>query len=294
MKLGDVVLARVAAALEAVHAHRVAADRLGLERMADRRALVDHLDPGGFQRRQVRLRVPARGLDDPDPALDDRPDVLGIGRRRECREEGEVHGERPVGHLAAAGNLAGQRLRRLLRQPGDDPPGRRRWRPPRQLGEADKVHPALDDRVLDAKQLGDAGLHGPDAIVRWQPLRGIPWARPPHVSAPFFRALRRAMGRKRRTGRPNPYLFVLWWHCGYPASDERCAKGWQALNDEVGVTPEAILAIPSANLARALEAGGMVPDLRAARLKEIASRIEHDHGSFTRQPRWRYRRRQGI
>jgi len=24
----------------------------------------------------------------------------------------------------------------------------------------------------------------------------------------------------------DPYLFLLWWHCGYPASDASCAKGW--------------------------------------------------------------------
>jgi endonuclease III len=82
-----------------------------------------------------------------------------------------------------------------------------------------------------------------------------------------------------RPGWPtDPYLFIVWWHCGYPASDERCAKGWQALNDEIGVTPAAILAIAKTELVHALDAGGMIPELRAARLKEIASRVEHDYG----------------
>jgi hypothetical protein len=33
----------------------------------------------------------------------------------------------------------------------------------------------------------------------------------------------------------DPYDFLVWWHCGYPASDTPCAKGWGKLNSEVGV-----------------------------------------------------------
>lgn len=31
-----------------------------------------------------------------------------------------------------------------------------------------------------------------------------------------------------------PYKFLVWWHCGYPASDTGCAKGWESLRREVG------------------------------------------------------------
>ena len=27
----------------------------------------------------------------------------------------------------------------------------------------------------------------------------------------------------------DPHLFLVWWHCGYPASDGACMKGWEAL-----------------------------------------------------------------
>ena len=64
----------------------------------------------------------------------------------------------------------------------------------------------------------------------------------------------------------DPYLFLIWWHCGYPASDSACAKGWEALNKEIGTGPEQILAARPADLAKALKAGGMVPELRATRL----------------------------
>ena len=31
----------------------------------------------------------------------------------------------------------------------------------------------------------------------------------------------------------DPYLFLVWWQCGYPASDTACAKGWESLNLEI-------------------------------------------------------------
>ncbi len=74
----------------------------------------------------------------------------------------------------------------------------------------------------------------------------------------------------------DPYLFLVWWHCGYPASDIACAKGWASLTKSIGTTPEKLLAASPEKLATALKPGGMVPELRAQRLKEIAMRIK-DH-----------------
>lgn len=65
----------------------------------------------------------------------------------------------------------------------------------------------------------------------------------------------------------------MWWHCGYPQSDPAWAKGWQKLSADVGIEAEAILAATPAKLASALKPGGMVPELRALRLKEIAMRV---------------------
>jgi endonuclease III len=80
-------------------------------------------------------------------------------------------------------------------------------------------------------------------------------------------------GPQQPTWPTDPYRFLVWWHCGYPASDTTCAKGWQSLNASVGVTPEALLAASPETLATALKPGGMVPELRALRLKEIAMRV---------------------
>jgi endonuclease III len=72
----------------------------------------------------------------------------------------------------------------------------------------------------------------------------------------------------------DPYLFLVWWHCGYPASDAACAKGWTSLTKSIGISPDALLAASPEKLTTALKPGGMVPELRALRLKEIAARVK--------------------
>lgn len=86
-------------------------------------------------------------------------------------------------------------------------------------------------------------------------------------------ALESFHGPQTATSPADPYLFLVWWHCGYPPSEERCSQGWKALNAEVGVAPDDLLSAPSTRLARVLRAGGIVPDVRARRLKELARRI---------------------
>lgn len=80
----------------------------------------------------------------------------------------------------------------------------------------------------------------------------------------------------------DPYLFLIWWHCGYPPSEERCSHGWEALTAAVGVSPAELAAARPATLARALKAGGMVPELRAARLKSIARTVEKEYAGDLR------------
>ena len=80
----------------------------------------------------------------------------------------------------------------------------------------------------------------------------------------------------------DPYEFLVWWHCGYPASDAACAKGWEKLVQEVGVSPQQLLDASPGKLGAALRAGGMVPELRAVRLKEIAMRVKDQFGGDLR------------
>jgi endonuclease III len=58
----------------------------------------------------------------------------------------------------------------------------------------------------------------------------------------------------------------------YPASDAACARGWESLRRAIGVRPDELLRAKTASIAAALATGGMVPELRAMRLKDIATR----------------------
>ena len=81
----------------------------------------------------------------------------------------------------------------------------------------------------------------------------------------------------------DPYLFLVWWHCGYPAGDATCQRGWNALKSKIGIAPQDLLRASQAKLAAALKAGGMVPEERAARLQEIAGRVVNEFGGNLRE-----------
>jgi len=95
-------------------------------------------------------------------------------------------------------------------------------------------------------------------------------------------ALETRYGPQAATWPTEPYEFLVWWHCGYPASDAACERGWEALRRAVGIAPEKILAASDAKLAEALKAGGMVPELRAQRLRQIAERVLREFGGDLR------------
>jgi len=73
-----------------------------------------------------------------------------------------------------------------------------------------------------------------------------------------------------------PYEFLIWWHCGYPASDTTCAKGWAALQARIGAGVQELLTAKPTALTLALKAGGLIPELRAARIKRIAAAVAHE------------------
>jgi endonuclease III len=95
-------------------------------------------------------------------------------------------------------------------------------------------------------------------------------------------ALEKFYGRQEPTFPTDPYEFLVWWYCGYPASDAACAKGWQTLTKEIGIAPGQLLRARPAALAAALKPGGMVPELRAERLQELAMRVQDEYGGDLR------------
>ena len=74
----------------------------------------------------------------------------------------------------------------------------------------------------------------------------------------------------------DPYEFLVWWYCGYPASDAACTKGWDSLTRVIGIDSQKLLKAKPAKLAAAIKPGGLIPELRAQRLQELAFRVENE------------------
>lgn len=85
-------------------------------------------------------------------------------------------------------------------------------------------------------------------------------------------------GLQHAAGPTDPYEMIVYLNCGYPASDASCSKGFDALKREVGLAPKEILAAPKSKLVKLLRLGGIVPELRADRLREIARKVKAELG----------------
>lgn len=81
----------------------------------------------------------------------------------------------------------------------------------------------------------------------------------------------------------DPYELIVFTNCGYPPSHDACHKGFAALQSTVGLSAKALLAASDRVLAKAMRAGGIVPELRASRLKLIARLVTEDFGGDLRQ-----------
>jgi endonuclease III related protein len=94
----------------------------------------------------------------------------------------------------------------------------------------------------------------------------------------ILEALEQTYGPQQAAGPTDPYEMIVYLNCGYPATDASCSKAFDALKQEVGLSPKEILAAPKARLSKLLRLGGIVPELRAARLKEIARKVKVEYG----------------
>jgi endonuclease-3 len=90
--------------------------------------------------------------------------------------------------------------------------------------------------------------------------------------------LEKFYGKPKTPRLTDAYEMVLHRNSGYPQSDINCDKGFAALKKEIGLKPADILAAPVEKLREALRAGGIVPELRAERLRQIAARVETEFG----------------
>ena len=95
-------------------------------------------------------------------------------------------------------------------------------------------------------------------------------------------ALEGLYGPQKLAGPKDPYEMIVFLNCGYPASDAKCAKGFEALKREVGVQPKKVLAVSKAKLAKVMRPSVIMPSVCAERLKEIARRVRDEfNGDLT-------------
>jgi len=91
-------------------------------------------------------------------------------------------------------------------------------------------------------------------------------------------SLEELYGPQKLAGPTDPYEMIVFLNSGYPASDVKCAKGFDALNREVGVQPKKLLVAPKSKLEKLMRPNVIVPGVCAERLKEIADRVENELG----------------
>jgi len=91
-----------------------------------------------------------------------------------------------------------------------------------------------------------------------------------------LRELEKRYGAQKLAGPSDPYEMILFLNCAYPASDAKCATGFEIVKREVGTSPGDILAAPKSRLARLVKSTGMFPEQRADRLKEIARKVKKE------------------
>lgn len=81
--------------------------------------------------------------------------------------------------------------------------------------------------------------------------------------------LERLYGRPRPPLR-DPFALLLWENVAYLVDDARRAKAFAALKRKVGLSPDQILATPTGAIASLIKDGGMLPQMRAEKLKRCA------------------------
>ena len=94
----------------------------------------------------------------------------------------------------------------------------------------------------------------------------------------ILESLEKTYGPQQAVGPTDPYEMIVFLNCGYPATDTLCSKGFEALKQEVGLSPREILALSEAKLAKLLRVGVILPEVRAARLHEIARKVKAEFG----------------
>jgi len=81
----------------------------------------------------------------------------------------------------------------------------------------------------------------------------------------------------------NPFELILFENVAYLVSDDRRAEAFKTLRKHAGTKPHEILAASHENILQATKLGGMRPEERVSRLKEIALIAMNEFGGDLKQ-----------
>lgn len=88
-----------------------------------------------------------------------------------------------------------------------------------------------------------------------------------------LRLLEKHYGRPRPPAVTDPLEMILLENVAYLADDDRRAAAFAALKKRVGTRPQRIIAAPEETLVEIAKLGGIMPELRAKRLREVAELV---------------------
>ena len=83
-------------------------------------------------------------------------------------------------------------------------------------------------------------------------------------------------GPQKLAGPKDPYEMIVFLNCGYPATDEACAKCFDAIKREIGVQPKLLLKASKVQLVELARPGGIFPNKRVERWWEIARKVRDE------------------
>jgi len=92
---------------------------------------------------------------------------------------------------------------------------------------------------------------------------------PPQFSN-VVKALQQFYGPPKPPKVTDPFQMILWENVAYLVDDERRAAAFAALKKNIGTKPQQILKATEQELVAVTKIGGMAPDVRAQRLRQIA------------------------
>lgn len=97
----------------------------------------------------------------------------------------------------------------------------------------------------------------------------------PNLFAALIRKLEKFYGHPKPANVTDPVEIILLENVAYLADDEKRAAAFAALKKKIGTRPEQILKASQKQLEEITRVGGMVPELRARRLRQIAELVHY-------------------